>query len=156
MAADLPGLPVELIHQILECDTWYRSRRYICEALRLTCKELNAKILRYYGSEYYKTMNVPLTETGLTRILNISAGQLAYHVESLVIDCDTILSKHNFNCSSQSSDFNKNDWWDGDSNDSFGEYCFTRISFDDRIMDLLKFGGCADLLGRFLSGFSNL
>jgi hypothetical protein len=97
-----------------------------------------------------------LTETGLTRILNISAGQLAYHVESLVIDCDTILSKHNFNCSSQSSDFNKNDWWDGDSNDSFGEYCFTRISFDDRIMDLLKFGGCADLLGRFLSGFSNL
>jgi hypothetical protein len=148
MAADLSSLPIEIVQQILRCDDWAPSRRYVCEVLRLTCKELNAKILRYYGREYCKKIHVPLTESGLTRILEVSAGQLGYHVRSLVIDCDSILSKQEVNCSTRSWDFNKDDWWDGDFDENFGEYCFTKLSFDDHIMDTLKFGGCAGLLGR--------
>jgi hypothetical protein len=63
MAADLSSLPIEIVQQILRCDDWAPSRRYVCEVLRLTCKELNAKILRYYGREYYKKIHVPLTES---------------------------------------------------------------------------------------------
>jgi len=158
MAGDLPSLPVEiLLHVIRSEDSWKNwSRRILCEALRLTCKELNAKTLRYYGSEYYKQLNVRLTKSGLQRLLHISKGELAYYVQSIVIDCDSLLNQQEFNCSSQSSGFSKHDWWDGDSNASFGMFCFMKISFDDGTMDLLKYGGCADLLGRSLSMLPHL
>ena len=158
MAGDFPNLPIEIVLHIIKCEDSNRSRRYLCEALRLTCKELDAKTRRYYGKGYYKKLYVPLNESGLKRLLHISQGQLGYHVQSITIDCDPLLSQRDLNCSSLSSGFEgkKRDWWDGDSDESLGDVFYLSISFDDRTMDLLRFGECADLLGRSLSRLPDL
>jgi hypothetical protein len=110
MACNLPGLPIELLLNIAKCEQADRTRRYVCEALRLTCKELYFKIMKYFGSNHYKKIMVPLTEPGLTRLLCISHGQLSDHIESVIIDCGLIINVHEYVCSSRPSDFTEHFW----------------------------------------------
>ena len=87
MAANLLSLPVELILQILCCEKSGRPRRLLCEALRLTCQDLNNKVVRYYGHNHYKRIKVALSETGLSSLPRISQGPLASHIRSVTFDC---------------------------------------------------------------------
>jgi hypothetical protein len=114
MTCDLPGLPIELLLQIVRCEDADRTRRYLCETLRLTCKELDSKIVRYFGSKHYRLIKVPHTEPGLTRLLCISQGQLADHVKSVTIDYDLIITEHQYACSSRPSDFSEHSWYQTD------------------------------------------
>jgi len=86
MAVDLPSLPIELVLNIVSCEAG-SSRQKLCEALRFTCKELNNKVIRYYGHNHYKRIQIPLSKAGFNSFLRISEGPLAPHVRSLTFDC---------------------------------------------------------------------
>lgn len=89
MAVNLASLPIELVLQILCCEKNGRPRRLLCEALRLTCHELDRKTVRYYGYTHYKRIKVSLSEAGLNSLLRISQGPLASPIRSVTFDCST-------------------------------------------------------------------
>jgi hypothetical protein len=96
MALDLPSLPTELVLEIIRCNGGYFHRCLSCTTLRLACKELHGKIVRHFGTTYFKQIWVDLGEVGLNRLLRISQGKLAYHVESVTVNCNTIVRQYRY------------------------------------------------------------
>lgn len=133
MAAKLPSLPIELLLNIVCYAETRSSSRKLCEALRLTCKELDRKIVRYFGNTHYKRIKLSFSETGLNRLLRMSRGPLAHHVESLTIQCGTV--------------------------HPFRDVCIQKDPnslLDENISNWLKDGDCADILRSALSNLPNL
>jgi len=133
MATNLPSLPIELLLSIICCAETRSSRRKLCEALRLTCKQLDSKIMRYFGNNYYKRIKLPFSETGLNRLLRISRGPLAHHIESVTIQCGTV--------------------------HPFRDVCIQKDPdslLDENISSWLKDGDCAEILASALSNLPNL
>ena len=133
MAFNLLSLPVELILQILCCEKSRRPRRLLCEALRLSCRELDCKTVRYYGYTHYKRIKVPLSEAGINSLLRISQGPLASHIRSVTFDCSNAHFYQNAGIS-----------WD---------YAST---FDENIMNCLKSNRYVAIVGPALSQLPNL
>ena len=134
MVVNLPTLPIELILNILNCiETEGQHRFRLCEALRLTCQELNTKVMRYFGTNHYKRIQVPLSEIGLDRLLRISEGPLAHHVKSVTVQCG---AAHQFQVARLRPGFD--------------------TPFDENISKWLQSGGCAEILGPALSNLPNL
>jgi len=132
MAVDLPSLPIELILNIVYREAG-RNRQKLCEALRLTCRELNNKVLRYYGYTYYSRIKVWLSETGLNSLLRMSQGPLGSHIRSVTFDC-----------SNAHLDQNAGIPWDFAS------------TFDENIMNCFKSNRYAAIVGPALSRLPNL
>jgi len=133
MAANLPSLPIELLLSIICCAETRSSSRKLCEALRLTCKQLDSKIMRYFGNNHYKRIKLPFSKTGLNRLLRISRGPLAHHIESVTIQCGTV--------------------------HPFRDVCIQKDPnslLDENISNWLKDGDCAEILASALSKVPNL
>ncbi len=98
MPLTILDLPMEILNLIVESvpieSSWAgrRKRRDMCFLLRLTCKEINAKLLRYYGVNLYKRIKVSLIPDNLTVLNRLSQGPLAHHIESLTFDVEAIVS----------------------------------------------------------------
>ncbi|KAI4605438.1 hypothetical protein J4E83_010636 [Alternaria metachromatica] len=134
MTVNLPTLPIELILNIVNCMEREGQRRFrLCEALRLTCQELNSKVMRYFGINHYKRLQVPLSEIGLDRLLRISKGPLAHHVKSVTVQCG---AAHQFRIARLRPGFDS--------------------PFDEKTINWLQSGGCAEILGPALSNLPNL
>ena len=133
MAANLSSLPIELLLNIVCYAETRSSSRKLCEALRLTCKQLDGKIVRYFGITHYKRIKLSFSETGLNRLLRISKGPLAHHVESLTIQCGTV--------------------------HPFRDVCIQKDPnslLDENISNWLEDGECAEILASALSKLPNL
>ncbi|KAF2036158.1 hypothetical protein EK21DRAFT_106261 [Setomelanomma holmii] len=89
-------------------------------------------------------------------IVNDLERDLAIHVHCLTLDCDTIINKHEFDHSNQSSDFDMFFWYDASDNDYIGDLCVMKLSSDDPVMDILKYRVCSNLLGSALRGLSSV
>ncbi|KAH7075378.1 hypothetical protein BKA63DRAFT_594795 [Paraphoma chrysanthemicola] len=153
MAATLPGLPAELLLKIIrECDIFGRRAQF--QRLRATSKKIDDKIIRFYGQEWYKAVYVRLCDSGLTRLITISQGQLAFHVEAISISCDTLLDEHVFNTSSESSDAKDDPWYEDNQRARYGRN--TKIAFDETNFSMLMNGTVAQSLGSALPKFPNM
>ncbi|KAH7090761.1 hypothetical protein FB567DRAFT_577966 [Paraphoma chrysanthemicola] len=151
MAATLPGLPAELLLRIAESCAYRRDQ---FENLRGTSKKINEKIVRFYGQAYYKEHYMLLTKEGLARLVTISCGQLAFHVQSVTISCSTLLDHREISESSESSSASDNPWYE-DIRNSWDGY-ISRVTFNEVIFEMLMNGHAADLLGSTLAKFPNL
>jgi hypothetical protein len=94
MSLDLRSLRIELTLDTICYEESGRSHRYLCEAVHLTCKRPDSKLVRYSGITHYKCIRVSFSETRLKRLLQISQELLAYHAEFVTIDRSTILKHH--------------------------------------------------------------
>ena len=81
MACTLPNLPVEVIEAII--DQLNPTNLF---SLRLSCKEINHKILHRFGQAYFTTLETDLTRYNLQRLQSISKNeQFRHFVQNLVI-----------------------------------------------------------------------
>jgi hypothetical protein len=159
MAHDLPGLPIEILINIV-ClielqPIWLggKSRRNTCLDLRLTCQELNTKLLRFYGTEFCGRVKVPLTEAGLRRLLVLSKSAMAPHVQSMAIDCDCLHDREETLESWQLTSFQATDW---DKVWSYNGVEHNELSFYNDVVDMVKSGRCAAFLVPSLDKLANL
>jgi hypothetical protein len=106
MATTLDELPTELLVRTCEMSPWPRDAYSV---LRATSKTLNYKIVSYYGQECFREVKVLLNAFGMKKLWAISSGGLAFHVQSIIINTDTLI--HERGCS-EPSDANHQSWYD--------------------------------------------
>jgi hypothetical protein len=58
----LPGLPAELLVNIVECEPIPREQKRVFRALRATCVEIDAKIVYFFASRHLKNVEFRLDE----------------------------------------------------------------------------------------------
>lgn len=121
--------------------------------MRLTCKELDAKLLRFYGTECCRQVKVVLSESGLQGLLSLSQSSVALHIQSLAIDCDLLLEQQQPRATSSES--SGCDDVSSDSQMDEDEWNSNRTT-NQSIIDLVKYGTCATLLVPALGNLSNL
>jgi hypothetical protein len=114
MAATLDGLPAEPLLMIGDSFSDWTRPKASYETFRAICKTIDQKIVRHYGQKWCKDTSIKLNQAGLARIQAISRGQIAFHVQTLTVSCDTLLTSTCNNESSESSDTEDDSWFFGE------------------------------------------
>jgi len=176
MAPTLQDLPAEILMLICDSDVskqqserlddcheqWYqkrlyeRQRRLLYENLRLTCKEIDAKIVRYYAQSWHTNGRVELCEADLKKFQIISRGQLAFHVQSVTFSSRSLVEQKEMNYSSDSSNASSHGSWYPQERENASDWSYTHYSFQERNFEFLLGGRSAKLLSSFLPMMPNL
>jgi hypothetical protein len=169
MAPSLPELPAELLLKIIESEvepekhpdldfvsfkpSEMQKRMYI--ALRSTCREINAKVVYFFGSKYFKNVRVQLNEVGMEKLQAISHSPFRAHVCGLNIFVSTLFHQILLDGESDTTDASQCSWY-GESamGDMDIENC--KCSFNESLAEFISDGSCGRMLGQALTEFNNL
>ncbi|KAI8935012.1 hypothetical protein NX059_008678 [Plenodomus lindquistii] len=133
MAASLPGLPAELLLNIVETERYFWKQRPILATLRALNHETNNKLVDFYGDRHCSHIEVELNRKGILQIQAIARSRLRFHVESIVVECDTILDERSCNPDSESSDAEDCSFYPGRER-------YTKIKFDEDVAEIVGSG----------------
>lgn len=154
MALSPPELPSELPPNIVECVA-NQKQEVLLAKLRATCREINAKLLYFFGLDYFKNVVIKLDGPGLSRLEAISKGAFSGYVYATTVDVHTLFK----------STAVDDDWWSSDASDcswysinarEFWKLGNSRFCFDEGVADLLTNGTGAHVMDQALAKFINL
>jgi hypothetical protein len=171
MAPSLPDLPAELLLKIIESDVepeehpylWYSSitpskkQKFMYIALRSTCREINAKVVYFFGSKYFRTVRFKVDQTNLVRLQAISQGTLGVHVQSIEADVSTLLEYETVETDAESTDASPTiDSWYSTQQQNIYEIWQFYFSFNEDVVDFVASGACDQILSQAMAAFHNL
>lgn len=99
MGAMLPGLPGELLEQIVDSidgdvlgfvGEGHYARKRAHGSLRMTCRELTRKLSRSYGMKYVRRLELSLNRKGLAKLSGLAQGELGFHIETITIHAESL------------------------------------------------------------------
>jgi len=155
MPPSLPGLPAELLLKIIETEALPEEQKRQFSRLRATCREINAKVVYFFGSKYFKKLKVKLNETGLLRLQAISRGPLRIHVHNMRIDVATLFDQVVFSHDSDTTDASLCSWY---SDTAMGDMDIGnfKCEFNESVANFIMDGTCSQVLSPALLQFKNL
>lgn len=138
MAPTLPDLPTELLVAIARSykEPW---ERIMTATLRCTCKQLNEKLVFFFGSIYFANLDVKMDDACITALQLLARGPLGIHVLSLKIYTNTLIQQTETSMQSESSSQSDPSWY------SHNETNFSYISlfrFDEDVLRFVVDGSC--------------
>ena len=154
MAPSLPDLPAEVLFLIMQSygKSWERT---LTEKLRSTCKQLNEKLVFFYGSTYFTSIDVNMNGDDLTTLHSLARGNLGMHVQSLSIHTTTLVERTEVSMYSDSSSQSDGSWYSyNEMDDCTGKTSYFR--FDEDVLKLLTDGTCVKVLARALEDLRSL
>jgi hypothetical protein len=111
MAANLPGLPAELLAMIVASEPdpshlpgtppddepasvdEHTSRICLFNTLRATCAGMNAKLVNEVGPRYINTISMTITEADVAKLHNMTKGSFRLYPCNLILNVDSILEE---------------------------------------------------------------
>jgi hypothetical protein len=155
MAASLPGMPAELLLEIIESEPYAPDQKYLFTTLRATCSQINAKIVYFFGSRYVKHAEFSLSEASFLRLQAHSKSSLSVHLPRITIDGVTLFTERFREYDSDTTDSSQSSWYTKDQLKSIGvEKCI--FTFSESIANFMVSGSCSQMLIAALPRFLNL
>jgi hypothetical protein len=155
MAVSLPPLPTELLLKVIESERIPVDRKRLFSTMRVTCAELSSNLVHFFGSEYFRTIRVEISQSTFLQLRSISKGPLRVHFQDVVIGITTLFEQNFFETTSDETDASQCSWYsEGTFADMDVRYC--ECSFVESIVEFIADGSFSRMLCAALSGFSNL
>ena len=155
MAPALPNLPAELLLKIIDCEESLNEQKHLFTTLRATCREINAKVVYFFGSKYFRKVRVKLNEAGILRLQAISKGPFSCHVHGISIDVGTLFEQIICGHESDTTDASQCSWY---SESAMGDLDIgnCKCSFNESVANFITDGSCSQVLSPALLEFHNL